>query len=138
MVDATQRELREIHSIELDDALSAAAKRRLRTVAHVHRYRGDSGELLPVASRGSRNRACSGCTPPQAILAHPIRGHVVLIDDAGSFTGDDGYPSLGGLRRLVSGRRLEEADGVIRVAPELRGAVPRGGERSGSWREVLA
>jgi len=148
MVDATQREFREIHSIELDEALYASAKHRFRTIAHVHLYRGDSGELLPVVlSRISEPclfwldahpsggvTAGSLLSPPvtrevEAILAHPTRGHVVLIDDAASFTGHDGYPSLDELRRLASSCRLEELDGVIRIVPDAGDAPPDGVER---------
>ena len=37
----------------------------------------------------------------EAIFAHPIRNHVILIDDARAFIGMKGYPTIKNLERLV-------------------------------------
>ena len=38
------------------------------------------------------------------ILNHPIKDHVILIDDARDFLGINGYPTISGLRRFVRTR----------------------------------
>ena len=35
------------------------------------------------------------------ILGHPVKRHVILIDDAHCFTGQDDYPTLQELRNLI-------------------------------------
>ena len=40
-----------------------------------------------------------------ALVAHPVGGHVVLIDDARLFDGTGGYPTLDGLTAWVKARR---------------------------------
>jgi hypothetical protein len=44
-----------------------------------------------------------------AILNHPVKGHVVLIDDARNFDGTHDYPTLTALRDYVH-RVLPNAD----------------------------
>ena len=56
-----------------------------------------------------------------ALFAHPVRSHVVYIDDARSFEGRDGYPTIAELRELC-GREWPDAqfsvvDDVIRIEP---------------------
>jgi hypothetical protein len=52
-------------------------------------------------------------------LDHPIRDHVVLIDDASCFNGNNDYPTLEELRLLVRSHRpdmaLNLADDIVRV-----------------------
>jgi hypothetical protein len=56
-----------------------------------------------------------------AILAHPVRGHVLLIDDARCFTGEEGWPSLAQLRAHIEsagpGLTFEVAADIVRVHP---------------------
>ena len=40
----------------------------------------------------------------QAILAHPVDGHIILVDDARGFGNLPDYPSLDELRALVATR----------------------------------
>jgi hypothetical protein len=35
------------------------------------------------------------------VLAHPVAGHVILIDDARCFTGKNGYPTLGEVSAII-------------------------------------
>jgi len=56
-----------------------------------------------------------------AIAAHPVKRHVILIDDARLFIGRDDYPSLESLReaavRLFPSACFEVADDIIRIYP---------------------
>jgi hypothetical protein len=36
----------------------------------------------------------------EAVLSHPVRGHVILIDDARCFTGENDYPTVAEMRAL--------------------------------------
>ena len=59
-----------------------------------------------------------------AIRAHPVAGHVVLIDDMRDFTGADGYPTVDGARRLDPRRRIPAA--IVEVRDDvLRWHGPR-------------
>ena len=62
-----------------------------------------------------------------ALLRHPTRGHLVLIDDARLFTGTQGYPTLDDLRAEVvrerPGSRVDLAADIIRCAFDSTDAV---------------
>src|SRR4029453_6495300 len=55
-----------------------------------------------------------------ALLSHPVRGHLVLIDDARLFRGVDGYPTLAELRSRIErerpGSRVQVQDDIIRCS----------------------
>jgi hypothetical protein len=56
----------------------------------------------------------------QAVLRHPVRGHVILVDDVRSFGRGD-YPSIEAVQRLVGQLRpdlaVEVADDILRIVP---------------------
>jgi len=109
-----------LYSIELSADLHARASRRFRRMPKIQLLQGDSGQILPrileqidqpalfwldahyssgVTARGFED------TPIRAelaaILAHPVQGHVILIDDARHFSPEFGYPSLADVERFV-------------------------------------
>jgi hypothetical protein len=124
-------------SIELDKTLAREAQERFRGDDSIQILEGDSATLLPsvlrtldaptlfwldghysagITARGSLD------TPLRqeldAVLTHPVPGHVVLIDDADAFgTGD--YPSMEELRTIVNARRPEWTitmeDNIVRL-----------------------
>lgn len=47
---------------------------------------------------------------------HPVKGHVVLIDDMREFTGRDGYPTLD---ELVAWIRGGDAAAVVEVKDDV-------------------
>ncbi len=113
MVDAMIPFFEKIVSIELADELAAKASERFASFPHVLIQNGDSSALLPQAldsttgpcifwldghySGGDTARG-ETCTPVwnelAAILKHPVKQHVTIIDDARLFVGSDDYPSI--------------------------------------------
>ncbi len=103
---------------------------------HIHIHHGDSGKVLrdilslisePClfwldAHHSGGITAKGELTTPvieelKTILAHPICGHVVLIDGADSFGGDRDYPGLDEIREMACGWAVENIDGIIRITP---------------------
>jgi hypothetical protein len=139
MVCALRRDFSELHTVELDSLLYEKARRRLARYPHVHVYRGDSGRVLPdILARLSEpalfwlDGHFSGGTTAKGEQATPIRAelgcllathqpHVILIDDARAFTGQDDYPSMDELTAWVGTVRddltLAVSDDVIRISP---------------------
>lgn len=141
MVYAMQDEFDRIYTIELDDALFRAATERLAKFAHVTPLHGDSGEVLPRLLAdisepcvfwldghysGEGTARGESDTPVlkelRAIFDHPIKNHVVLIDDVHCFTGENGYPTIDQLREIVKQAKPDwhfaVADGIIRAHPD--------------------
>ena len=133
MVDALKDDFQQIQSIELDEFLSSRAMRRFARHSHISILRGDSAEMLPLALKAVQSptlfwldahysggiTACGKQVSPiveelEHIFNHPIRGHVIVIDDAQLFGTDPGYPTLDQLREFASSKspqRKMEVDG---------------------------
>src|SRR4051794_6188631 len=137
MVDALATMASRIVSIELDDRLHAAARRRFAGQPQVELLHGDSGALLPGILReldrpalfwldghytgiGSARTEVNSPIVAEidALLQHSVPGHVVLIDDAREFCGSGGYPTIDQLRRMILERQPRSqfvvADDIIR------------------------
>jgi hypothetical protein len=116
MVEYVAKTGAECHSIEIDAAIHARACEILARHRNIRLILGDSGEKLPELlaqlSRpatfwldghysGSFTGRAALDTPVSAeldhILAHPVKEHVILIDDARDFNGENGYPRLSAL-----------------------------------------
>jgi len=137
-----QGKFEELYTIELDHAMSEAAKERFSQTRKVKVLEGDSGQLLNSLLSGI-NRAClfwldAHYSNPQTargdqetpilsevetILSHPIRDHLILIDDARLFKGKNDYPTLQELNDLVTHRRSDLSFSVDR---DIIRIVPRG------------
>lgn len=138
MVDAVKDSFKLIHSIELSDELYDRACSKFAEFGHISIHHGDSAKVLPrlineidrpclfwfdahysagVTARGKKE------TPVEdelkAIFHHPVDGHVILIDDARCFTGDNDYPEMAQVRSFVSEQRpdhvFEVKDDIIRI-----------------------
>ncbi len=129
-----------VTSIELDEAYYRAAKQRFARYPNVTLLQGDSGKLLPELVRHGKTPALfwldghySGGdtakgeldTPViaelQAILDSPLKGHVILIDDARCFDGTRGYPHLDRLLEtagLKNTYHIEVSTDIIRLTPK--------------------
>lgn len=142
-VAALRAEFDRLVTIELEPAKVEAARIRFRGDPAIEVLEGDSAVVLPqvVAAlaqpalfwldghyMGPGSGDATNHTPISAeiesVLRHPVRRHVVLIDDARLFVGADGYPPLADLERSVKALRPDltwsvEHD-VIRLEPPLR------------------
>ena len=137
-VRAMRSSVDHIWSIELDETLAARARKLFRRDPGITILQGDSGErlaeVLPhlngpclfwLDSHYSGGMTARGAEDSPVlheldhIFGHGVEGHVILIDDARCFTGEDGYPTLDMLRAFVAGRRsdwtMDVADDIIRL-----------------------
>jgi len=122
MVAAVKHGFEKVYSIELGADLHRLAQERFAADSHVTILQGDSGEvlsgLLPRIDRpalfwldghySEGDTARSALITPirrelDQILAHPLaRRHVILIDDARLFTGEDDYPTMESLNAVLA------------------------------------
>lgn len=108
------------HTIELSLGLYEAAKEALAPYENITLHQGDSATILPTIlekldepalfwldahySAGPTAGAKASApieTELGAIFRHPVKDHVVLIDDARAFLGMNGYPTIRRLKKLV-------------------------------------
>lgn len=131
MINAQKNRFREVYSIELDKWLAARAKRKFADSPNIHLYQGDSGEVLPTIMPHIKEPALfwidahwGAIDAPvkkelECIYRHPIRNHVLLIDDARYFDGHGDYYSIQELRehaaREYPGSVVEVKDDIIRI-----------------------
>jgi len=140
MVSAMKQEFDTIISIELSNNLYKRAMKRFSSISHIQIVRGDSAKVLPNIltsitepalfwldahySAGFTEKGDSE-TPIKReldyILKHPISNHVILIDDARCFTGQNDYPSLVELKKIVETNRphfdIQVKEDIIRIHP---------------------
>ncbi len=115
---------KKIFSIELDNILFKNAKKRFQPDSHILIVHGDSGERIKEIITGI-NEPCifwldghysEGITAKgdlstpilqelNHIFNHIIDNHVILIDDARCFTGEDDYPTIEELKNFVKSRK---------------------------------
>jgi len=139
MVHAIDDVFDEIYSIEIGQELYERAKKEFTGKNHITILQGDSVDVLPVVLARLERRCLfwldahysGGITTKgpkntpiieelHHIFKHSVRGHVILIDDARNFTGnDDDYPSIQELQDLVasigSSWTFEIKDDIIRI-----------------------
>lgn len=128
-------------SIEISPELYASACERFKRQKNVRVFHGDSGTKLPELLRDI-DRPClfwldghysAGVTSRadvdtpiskelEAIFDHPIKGHIILIDDARYFNGTNSYPHIDQLLAWV--RR--EGTYIAEVSADIVRLVPRG------------
>ena len=137
-VEAMKDSFDRLFSIELDPALYERARRRFANCEHISIVHGNSGEMLRelLASidepclfwldghySGGITAKATVETPimkeVEHILDHPASPHVVLIDDARLFTGENDYPTLQELQEFIVRKRpnwkLRVEHDIIRV-----------------------
>jgi len=143
MVAASRNVFQYIYSIELDETLFQKAEQRFDKFAHIKIIKGDSGDVLPSllrvidspclfwldghysgegTGRGVKDTPVS--RELEAILRHARRKHVVLVDDARLFDGENDYPTINAITQMIATHRpewaLEIAHDIIRIFPLLR------------------
>jgi hypothetical protein len=120
MIQAIKNSFQTIYSIELSSDLYERAKEKFRNQKHVNIVEGDSSELLGhildnvnepcllwldghysegITAKGKKETPI--LEELKAILNHPVKNHVILVDDARCFTGENEYPTIETLRELI-------------------------------------
>lgn len=136
MTNAVNSLFDHVYTIELSVPLSEQAKHRFRNNSRITVFQGSSDEVLPHVlskipqsclfwldahySGGITARGIDD-TPIlrelQKIFDHPIKDHVILIDDSRCFVGQDGYPTIDELRHFLNEKQpnytFEVADDII-------------------------
>jgi hypothetical protein len=140
MIAAVRTYFDDVHSIELDAELCTKAQRRFARHRNVHIHLGDSSKVLPdllreihqpalfwldghysgeFTARGELETPISA--ELESILGHPIRNHVILVDDAREFNGTHDYPTLADLEAAVRSSRPDMSftvkHDIIRIVP---------------------
>lgn len=136
---AVQKLFKKIISIEIEGELYQQALERFKGKSHIELIQGDSGIVMesvlstlhkPVLFwldghySGTGTGKGDGNTPVlrelEAILSSHVK-HVILIDDARCFTGNDGYPTISDLKKKVLKKNndllFEVKDDIIRIIP---------------------
>jgi hypothetical protein len=124
MIQAMKKSFARILSFELDEKLAAQARERFAGDKHVEIIQGDSGKLLGdylatinepclfwldghysggITAKGSLETPIKN--ELQFIFSHPVGGHVILIDDARCFTGENDYPAIAELQQFVKSQK---------------------------------
>lgn len=139
MVYGVMPHIKEIYSIELSTTHCRKAQRRFAGYPNIHILQGQSGEVLPKILNGI-NKSClfwldahySGGSTVRGDLDTPImqemecilnhtraEQHVVLIDDASLFVGENDYPTLETLEHFILDAHpawiFEVKDDIIRT-----------------------
>lgn len=140
MVKATLGCFDKIYTIELDATLCAAARELFSNHPEVQILQGDSACELPKVLAELREPALFWLdghytgdhagkaelhTPIarelECLFAHPVKGHVILIDDARLFNGKNDYPTIASLREMAKAHapqlNFEVCDDTIRIYP---------------------
>jgi hypothetical protein len=110
---------KEIYTIELDEFLASEAKKRFSSYSHIHVIQGDSAKVIPhILDKLSKpalfwlDAHYSGGITAKGVNDTPIlselnwilrhkNNHIILIDDANSFIGKWGYPTIEELKQFV-------------------------------------
>lgn len=138
-LNAVKKTFKNLYSIELSIELYEDAKEKFSKFKHIHLLKGDSSEVLPrviadinepilfwldahyscgVTARGSKDTPIS--SELECILNHPLSSqHIILIDDARDFNGEDDYPTILDLKKFIldtkTHKSFEVVDDIIRI-----------------------
>ncbi len=139
MVYAVMPHIKEIYSIELDETHYRNAQKRFAGYPNIHIIQGQSNKVLPELLRNV-SKSClfwldahysGGSTAKgetntpimqelNCILNHKaVENHIILIDDARCFAGENDYPTLRALKHFILNGHpnwvFEVKDDIIRV-----------------------
>ncbi|MHA1768078.1 MAG: rRNA adenine N-6-methyltransferase family protein, partial [Promethearchaeota archaeon] len=138
MIQAVLKYFKKIYSIELSSELYNQARKRFLKYDHVKLYHGDSANILPEilssitkpalfwldAHYSGGNTARGNIDTPiikelEAIFRASKYEHVILIDDANFFNGENDFPTLEKLQELIFRYRptwiFINKDNIIRI-----------------------
>lgn len=143
-VYALKNNFKKIISIELSEELCNRAREKFSKDKHISIFNGDSGVVIKSVLDSLKEPALfwldghysGGITAKgeldtpiikelQHILSHPIKNHVILIDDARCFTGERDYPNIKELVSIISklnnDLNVNIEDDIIRIYPNVKG-----------------
>lgn len=137
MVDAQKRNFSKIISIELSPDLARQAQEKFSDDSRIDIIEGDSGQVIKdivpqldqaalfwldghfsegLTAKGEKDTPVM--EEVDTIIQSPL-DHLILIDDARHFNGENGYPSIQNLRAQLKNSpntyRLEVKDDIIRI-----------------------
>lgn len=139
MLDSMNNKFEKMYSIELGKELYQKAKEKYKNSKNIALFQGDSGTILPILMKKVKEPALfwldahySGGetvkgfleTPVEkeleTILNHPIKTHIILIDDAKDFTGKRDYPTADKIKNLAEshGYLFEMKNDNFRIYPK--------------------
>jgi hypothetical protein len=139
MVAAMKNRFDEIHSVEFDSHLALRAQEKFARWPHIHILQGDSQQVVPellnsltrpalfwldagyygwAGLQGDKRRLT---TELEAILSHPVKKHVILMDDARGLNGQNGAPTVEQVKQHIEasfpGRKVEVRHDILRITP---------------------
>jgi hypothetical protein len=140
MVHSCHKHFKQIYSVELDKTLAFKARERFKLYKHIKILQGDSSdELIGILSEIHKpalfwldGHYSEGITAKGKlntpiiqelthILNHPLKNHLILIDDARCFNGTNDYPTIEELKAFVTNQNpnvaFEIKDDIIRITP---------------------
>jgi hypothetical protein len=137
MVAAMKKRFGQIYSVEYDPQLARRAVGKFARYTHIKILEGDSQKVIPellksisepalfwldagyygwAGLQGDKHRLT---TELEAILRNPLRGHVILMDDARGLNGQNGAPTVAELKQRIEAefpeRRVEVQYDMLRI-----------------------
>ncbi len=144
MVYAQRNYFEKLISIELSEELYDIARKRLKDIKNINLIRGDSAQILVDLIKEIDQPAIfwldghySGFETAKGDLETPVSreleiilgshlNHILLIDDARMFNGENDYPEIRQLKDIVNSKKknyqIAVEDDIIRIYPDFRGA----------------
>jgi len=139
MISAVKNSFDRIYSVEFDPALAQRAARIFARDPKVQILEGDSQVVLPALLKSLAQPALfwldagyygwAGVESDkrrlsveiEAILRHPVKGHVILMDDAHGLDGKSGALTVPGLKSRIEsefpGHRVGVEYDILRITP---------------------
>jgi hypothetical protein len=138
MVTAVRNDFDRIFSIELSEDLFRQAVKKFAGEKHITIVHGDSAQVMPEILRrvdvpclfwldGHYSAGITAKGEKETpiwkdlghISKHPVKNHVILIDDASLFVGKNDYPDMESIQRFVNkgfpGHIFEVHDDIVRI-----------------------
>jgi hypothetical protein len=141
MVAAMKDHFERIYSIECDPGLAREATRKFERDSRIRILEGDSARVLPGLLKSIAQPALFWLDAGywgwenlqrdprrlsievESILAHPVQGHVILMDDARCLNGENGALTPAELESRLTqrfpGHALEVKHDIVRITPRL-------------------
>jgi len=127
-IAAVQSLFKKIFSVEINKNYFENARKRFSSKNKIEIINGDSGKVLASMLNNKINETtlfwldghynsvfdvkgnelvCPIFGELESIFNHPVKNHIILIDDARLFTGTNGYPTLDEVKKATEAKRPE-------------------------------